>query len=83
MGQENTRVIFERPNWSIKQIAYELGYKWSEDFSKFMKRETGKTPTQIRKSGKDLWLVLKETTGTNHEHAINPREFAKSPGEFA
>jgi len=30
-----------KQGYSTKQIAYELGYKWPEDFSRFVKRNAG------------------------------------------
>lgn len=44
------RLLTERSNLSEKEIAFELGYLWPESFSRFVKRYTGKTPTEIRES---------------------------------
>lgn len=42
-------------NMPIHEIAEALGYSSSANFSSFIKRCTGETPLQIRKSGKDTY----------------------------
>lgn len=42
------RLLRSEPNLSIKQISFMLGFAWPSDFSRFIKKRTGRTPTQIR-----------------------------------
>jgi AraC-like DNA-binding protein len=41
-------LLRERPTASVKQIALELGYTSPDAFSRFLKKMTGKTPTEVR-----------------------------------
>ncbi len=43
-----------RTDQSIKEIAYDLDYQWPEDFSRFIKRATGHTPSEIRNQSRVL-----------------------------
>ncbi len=45
---------------SIKQIAYDLDYQWPEDFSRFIKRATGHTPSEIRSQS----VILRPSSGS-------------------
>lgn len=46
---EATKLLCQNPNRSIKEIASTLGYEHPRDFSRFIKRETGKTPVELRR----------------------------------
>lgn len=50
----NERILLEAKrlliycSWSIKEIAYHLGFKEETNFTKFFKQQTGKTPLEFR-----------------------------------
>ena len=57
---QKTRVIIrKKPNSSGKEIAAELGYRSSKSFSRFIKRATGWSMTEIRRGGIKLRLRRK------------------------
>ncbi len=50
---ENALSFLTSTNKSISEISEELGYSSVESFSIFIKKATGKTPSQIRKAARD------------------------------
>src|SRR5207247_10739805 len=57
---QKTRIIIgKKPNSSGKEIAAELGYQSSKSFSRFVKRATGRTLSEIRRRGIKLRLRRK------------------------
>ena len=49
-------ILDERGNLSLKQIAFTLGYRSPAAFSRFIKVETGRSPSEIRR----LELIRKD-----------------------
>ncbi|NWG14156.1 MAG: AraC family transcriptional regulator [Acidobacteria bacterium] len=43
-------LLADRPRRSIKEIAIAIGYRAPEAFSRFVRRATGSTPGEIRRS---------------------------------
>lgn len=50
MKIEEAKKLLLKTNMPISDIAYSLGYNTPQDFSKFFKKNTGKTPTDLRES---------------------------------
>ena len=49
LAEESTKML-KNTNWTISEISYSLGFKSSASFNHFFKRESGLTPSDIRKA---------------------------------
>ena len=45
---EKAKNLLSKPELSISEISYELGFEYSQSFSKFFKKKTGFSPTVYR-----------------------------------
>ena len=45
--------IFD-PNKSVSEVAYELGFKYPQHFTRLFKHRVGQTPNAYRMSGEDI-----------------------------
>lgn len=47
------QLLSRKPHFTIKEISYRLGYGSVRAFSRFIKKQTGKTPSEMRQATKE------------------------------
>ena len=56
-------LLLHEPNLSIKQLAGELGYRSPKSFWRFIKRASGKSPSEIQRTSVALLLQTRDGAG--------------------
>lgn len=51
---EEAKILLAQPNYTISQVAYDLGFEYPQYFSRFFKNKTSISPTEYRNSGKSV-----------------------------
>ncbi|RPI23333.1 MAG: AraC family transcriptional regulator [Acidobacteria bacterium] len=48
---KKAKEMLAEPGVKIHDVAHALGYRWSEDFSRFLRNKTSRPPREIRRDG--------------------------------
>lgn len=64
LGSKSVAMLAHRPELSIKQVAWELGFRSPKSFTRFMRRTTGHAPCSFRQSGAAWRTIPEKSSGT-------------------